>query len=128
MNRAPTLSEPLHIRVADRLRTDIRDGIYAPGKRLPPELDLASFLQVSRGTLRHALRVLLDEGMIETVAGKGTFVPRYEPRRSIGLIGMVLPSVVRARNPELISGAEETVRQAGYSLVLGISGDERWLE
>jgi GntR family transcriptional regulator of arabinose operon len=122
------VSEPLHIRVADRLRADIRDGTYAPGQRLPPEIDLASLLQVSRGTLRHALRVLLDEGMIETVAGKGTFVPRYEPLRSIGLIGMVLPSVVRARNPELISGAEETVRHAGYSLVLGISGDERWLE
>jgi LacI family transcriptional regulator/LacI family repressor for deo operon, udp, cdd, tsx, nupC, and nupG len=41
---------------------------------------------------------------------------------------MVLPSVVRTRNPELISGAEETVREAGGSLMLGISGDERWLE
>src|SRR5437868_5565278 len=128
MNRTPALSEPLHIRIAERLRAEIRDGTYAPGQRLPREIELATLLQVSRGTLRHALRVLLDEGMIETVAGKGTFVPRYEPRRSIGLIGMILPSVVRARNPELISGAEETVRQAGYSLVLGISGDERWLE
>src|SRR5215470_10160094 len=128
MDRTDTSSEPLHVRVADRIRADIRDGIYAPGERLPAEVYLANFLRVSRGTLRHALRVLLDEGMIETIAGKGTFVPHYEPRRSIGLIGMILPSVVRARNPELITGAEETARQAGYSLVLGISGDERWLE
>jgi len=128
MDRTDTSSEPLHVRVADRIRADIRDGIYAPGERLPAEVYLANFLRVSRGTLRHALRVLLDEGMIETIAGKGTFVPHYEARRSIGLIGMILPSVVRARNPELITGAEETARQAGYSLVLGISGDERWLE
>jgi LacI family transcriptional regulator len=50
------------------------------------------------------------------------------PQRAAGLIGMILPSVVRARNPELIDGAEETFRQANYSLVLGISGDDRWLE
>jgi DNA-binding LacI/PurR family transcriptional regulator len=35
---------------------------------------------------------------------------------------------VRARNPELIGGAEEVCRQANYSLVLGISGDDRRLE
>jgi DNA-binding LacI/PurR family transcriptional regulator len=49
-------------------------------------------------------------------------------RLASGLVGMVLPSVVRARNPELIGGAEETLREAGYSLLLGISGDDRWLE
>jgi len=37
---------------------------------------------------------------------------------------VVLPSVVRARNPELIAGAEHIVSQAGYSSLLGISGDE----
>jgi DNA-binding LacI/PurR family transcriptional regulator len=50
------------------------------------------------------------------------------PQPAAGLIGMILPSVVRARNPELIGGAEEVCRQANYSLVLGISGDDRRLE
>jgi len=45
-----------------------------------------------------------------------------------GLIGLILPSVVRARNPELIDGAAEVCRQTHYSLVLGISGDDRQLE
>jgi DNA-binding LacI/PurR family transcriptional regulator len=45
-----------------------------------------------------------------------------------GLIGMVIPSVIRARFPELIGGAEEIIRQAGYSLVLGASGDDRSVE
>ena len=55
------------------------------------------------------------------------FVSRA-PSRTSGLIGMVLPSVVRHRFPELIGGAEETIRRAGYSLVLGASGDDRSLE
>jgi DNA-binding LacI/PurR family transcriptional regulator len=50
------------------------------------------------------------------------------PTRVAGLIGMLLPSVIRARFPELIAGTEEIVRQAGYSLVLGTSGDDRSLE
>jgi LacI family transcriptional regulator len=55
-------------------------------------------------------------------------VATQAPKRSTGLIGMVLPSVVRARFPELIGGAEEVIRRAGYSLVLGASGDDRTLE
>jgi DNA-binding LacI/PurR family transcriptional regulator len=51
-----------------------------------------------------------------------------DPTRVAGLIGMLLPSVIRARFPELIGGAEEIIRQAGYSLVLGTSGDDRSLE
>jgi DNA-binding LacI/PurR family transcriptional regulator len=120
--------EPLHAQIAARVREDVRNGLYRPGQRLPAEVDLARELGVSRGTVRHALRVLLSDGVIHTVAGRGSFVPEGAMRRSAGLIGMILPSVVRARNPELISGAEETLRMAGYSLVLGISGDDRWLE
>jgi GntR family transcriptional regulator, arabinose operon transcriptional repressor len=128
MDRGDAPSEPLHARIAARVRRDVRDGLYSPGERLPSEVDLARQLSVSRGTVRQALTALLVEGLLETVPGRGTFVTDGSTHRAAGLIGMVLPSVVRARNPELVDGAEETIRQAGYSLVLGISGDERWLE
>jgi GntR family transcriptional regulator of arabinose operon len=128
MDRQDNVSAPLHVQIAARMRRDVRAGIYRPGQRLPAEVDLARDLGVSRGTLRHALRALLDDGVIHTLPGRGTFVRDGTRDRAAGLVGMVLPSVVRARNPELIGGAEETLREAGYSLVLGISGDERWLE
>src|SRR5438067_2533071 len=119
MDRTSGSSEPLHAQIAARVRDHVRAGVYSPGQRLPAEIDLARELGVSRGTVRHALRVLLNDGVIQTVAGRGSFVPDMIMRRSAGLIGMILPSVVRARNPELIGGAEETLRNAGYSLVLG---------
>jgi GntR family transcriptional regulator of arabinose operon len=128
MDRDPESSEPLHARVAARVRRDVRDGVYRAGERLPSEVDLARQLGVSRGTVRQAFGALLDEGLLQTVAGRGTFVSNRATQRTAGLIGMILPSVVRARNPELIGGAEETARQAGYSLILGISGDDRQLE
>src|SRR5947208_9682541 len=128
MDRSTDSSEPLHTQVATRLRQEVRQGVYHTGQRLPAEVDLARQLGVSRGTVRQALTALLNEGLLQTVPGRGTFVGNGAPQRAAGLIGMILPSVVRARNPELIDGAEETFRQANYSLVLGISGDDRTLE
>ena len=128
MNRAGDSSEPLHARIAARLRGDVRQGVYAPGQRLPAEVELARQLGVSRGTVRQALTTLLKEGLLRTVPGRGTFVSDGSGQRNAGLVGMILPSVVRARNPELIDGAGEVLREAGYSVVLGISGDDRWLE
>src|SRR6266540_2079116 len=128
MDRLERPSEPLHAQIAARVRREVQEGVYGPGQRLPAEVHLARQLGVSRGTVRQALTALLEEGLLQTVPGRGTFVAHGSLQRSIGLIGMILPSVVRARNPELIDGAEEAARQAGYSLVLGISGDDRWLE
>ena len=128
MDRMQHAPEPLHAQIAARVRQQVRDGGYATGQRLPSEVAFARELGVSRGTIRQALTTLIVEGLLETIPGRGTFVSHGHAQRTAGLIGMILPSVVRARNPELIDGAEETARQAGYSLILGISGDERWLE
>src|SRR2546429_6408805 len=105
MNRQGNGSEPLHAQIAARVRRYVRDGVYNPGQRLPAEVDLARTFGVSRGTLRHALRVLMNEAVIQTVPGRGTFIGDALLPRAAGLIGMILPSVVRARNPELIGGA-----------------------
>jgi GntR family transcriptional repressor for pyruvate dehydrogenase complex len=57
----------------------IRQGIYAAGDRLPPERELAERLQVSRPSLREALRVLELTGIVESRHGGGTFVLDADP-------------------------------------------------
>lgn len=54
----------------------VRLGLVAPGDRLPSERELAERLGVSRVTLREVLKVLQDEGMVESRRGRygGTFV------------------------------------------------------
>jgi DNA-binding LacI/PurR family transcriptional regulator len=128
MDRDGPSSEPLHARIAALVREDVRAGRYAPGQRLPAEVGLARQLGVSRGTLRQAFSALLSEGLLQTLPGRGTFVTDRSSPSPSGLIGMLLPSVVRARNPELIAGAEQVVSAAGYSLLLAISGDELSLQ
>ncbi|MBC9715512.1 FadR family transcriptional regulator [Streptomyces sp. TRM66268-LWL] len=54
----------------------IRLGLVAAGERLPAERELAELLGISRVTLREVLRVLQDEGLVESRRGRygGTFV------------------------------------------------------
>lgn len=61
-------------RIADELRQSIRAGELRPGDRLPAESKLAEQYRRSVPTIRDALRLLRDEGLIEKQHGRGNFV------------------------------------------------------
>lgn len=69
-----TDSRHLYLQVMDRLKDDIKAGVFQENERLPSEFDLAKQLGVSRATLREALRVLEEENVITRRHGVGTFV------------------------------------------------------
>ncbi len=69
--------EPYYQQLAAILRADIRSGGLGPGEALPSEPQLMHTYGVSRGTVRKALEVLRDEGLIETVRRRGS---RVRPR------------------------------------------------
>jgi GntR family transcriptional regulator len=64
----------LHDQVRRRLEKLIADRPLPPGSQLPTETELASELNVSRTTIRNALKALEYEGKIERTPGKGTIV------------------------------------------------------
>lgn len=67
--------------VAERLRKAIVEGAYGQGRRMPAERQIAQALAVSRGTVREALKLLREDGMVERRVGIGTFVaPSGGPR------------------------------------------------
>lgn len=70
---APARRRGLADEVADRLREAIFSGAYAPGAPLR-EVDLSGALQVSRGPVREALRVLEREGLVHCAWHRGTTV------------------------------------------------------
>jgi len=65
---------PLWKAIADALRSDLADGRYAPGDKLPTEAALAGRFGVNRHTVRHGIAALVDEGLIRTRRGAGAFV------------------------------------------------------
>lgn len=60
--------------IVAQVRELIRDGQLRPGQRLPAERELAERFQVSRASLREAIRALEIEGLVVIRAGAGTFV------------------------------------------------------
>jgi len=60
--------------IAADLAAKIRNGQYAPGATLPPQRELSAAYQVTLMTLRQALRVLSDDGLVVQQPGRGTFV------------------------------------------------------
>lgn len=69
-----TKNQPQYAVVADTLISAIADNTYPVGSLLPPEIDLADQFGVSRNTMRSAIRVLVDMGMVSRRAGMGTLV------------------------------------------------------
>jgi GntR family transcriptional regulator len=64
--------------VADQLRAAIDAGEYEPGRRIPSLQALVRETGLAVETIRRAIRVLADEGIVYTVQGRGTFVSKGE--------------------------------------------------
>lgn len=65
---------PLYLQISELLIRDIASGRLIDGERLPPEREMASQLGIAVGTLRQALKVLADKGLIAAVQGSGNYI------------------------------------------------------
>ena len=74
--RPPTITEA----VADTLREAIFRGDLEQGKPLR-EVELSQSLNVARGTLREALRILQEDGLVDIIPHRGTFVTKLSVRK-----------------------------------------------
>jgi len=66
--------KPLYQIVADAILEQIERGVYQPGERLPSESELVKMFDVGRNTVRHALSELVDQDVVRTIQGVGSFV------------------------------------------------------
>lgn len=76
--------------VVDVLCARLASGVYPQGSRLPSERQLAASMQVARNTLREALDILEQKGLILRRAGSGSFV--VDPDRSDNALPVVASS------------------------------------
>jgi GntR family transcriptional regulator len=75
MEAPPTLdTRLLYRRVYLAVAQDIEQRVLKPAERLPSERELCEQLSVSRATVRRALRQLANDGLVESIPGRGTFV------------------------------------------------------
>ena len=81
---------PLYHSLAERLSQAIRDGLYPVGAMLPTEAELRARFGLSRHTVREAIRMLQEAGMVSRHQGLGTRVLRKRgaPRYVQTLVGV----------------------------------------
>lgn len=70
--------EPAYLTIANALSDQIGAGVYRAGDQLPTEPQLRAQYGVSPMTVRRAINILLDRGLVTTTQGKGTFVRSLE--------------------------------------------------
>ena len=67
-------NKPIYIKIYDKIKSAIKGGTYPPGSFLPTEQELETLYQVSRTTIRKAVKLLSDEGILSVRQGCGTMV------------------------------------------------------
>ena len=70
----PTPLRLMYEQIADHIAARIEAGELAPGAKLPPERELAEEYGVAYNTVRRAMDVLRERGLIVTMHGRGTYV------------------------------------------------------
>jgi DNA-binding GntR family transcriptional regulator len=66
--------DPVYLRVLEDLRMRIREGVLEPGARVPSRNAIIAKYGVGETAAKHALQVLVTEGLIEARAGSGSYV------------------------------------------------------
>lgn len=99
----PIRPKKLSEEIVDQIKELIARGELQPGQRIPSERELASFLGVSRPSVREAIMVLEAMGFLDSRQGGGTYV------RSLAEVTMADPlaSMVEHRDPRMLHALTE---------------------
>ncbi len=77
MSWKPDLSSatgPLYKALAGMLETDIKNGTLMPGTKLPPQRELADYLDINLSTVSRAFKLCEQSGLISAAVGNGTYI------------------------------------------------------
>ena len=86
--------KPMYVKIRERLERELASGRYVAGEKFPSEAALVRRFEASRITVGRAVRELTERGLLQRVAGSGTYVRGAEPRAKEGLLfGLVIPNL-----------------------------------
>jgi DNA-binding transcriptional regulator YhcF (GntR family) len=132
----------LHTKTADgvpsRIRSilcdEIKRGVYGASGRLPAERSLAERFGVSRTSVRECLNILVKDGMLVRLVGKGTFVGSAAGEfsstlapagRLAFLIGENIFQFVQPGYTRILVGAEQAAERLSIAVSVDRGGRER---
>ncbi|KRE86568.1 GntR family transcriptional regulator [Paenibacillus sp. Soil766] len=123
---------PLYKQIYQSIKDRIQTGELRPKDRVPSEQEFMDEYKVSKITVKNALAALVDEGLVNRIQGKGTFVssiPSLTVQKnaslpaptSSGYIGLIIPTMKTMVIQKLVDYIEYYIKAAGYQLILHIT-------
>ncbi len=102
--------DPIYIQIVSQIKKLVLEGKLKPGDNIPAMRTLAKDLSVSVITVQKAYEILRDEGFLNTVVGKGTFVEKPE-----------IHDLKINQKENLITKIDETIK---FAYINGFNSDE----
>ncbi len=78
--------ESLYLQISNVIRSKITQGELRYGQRIPSERELAELYSVDRKTLRKAVSVLVEEGILTRMHGKGTYINKRQVAYDVNVV------------------------------------------
>lgn len=115
-------SSPTYLQIEEQLIYYFKQHNFLNGDRLPTEHQLMDLFGVSRTTVRKALQILKNKGLIDRNQGSGTFFTGKQKPTNIvpgsKILGIVNYFFMDYIYTEILRGIEEEARKSGYSLII----------
>ena len=79
--------------VAEQLKQQIVEGVYTIGDKLPTEPELMKTFKVGRSSIREAVKLLVNMGVVQVRQGSGTFVAEASDDNRGSINTVLLPCI-----------------------------------
>lgn len=113
--------------IVEWITEQIESGKLSEGDRIYSENELGSMFQVSRQTVRHAISVLSERGLLVSKRGSGTYVKdsrlNMHGRKKTMRVAAMMTYVDAYIFPSIIKEMERTFSKEGYSLQISFSNN-----
>lgn len=131
---------PVYLSLAAALEDDIRKGTLCPGMKLPPQRELADFLDIDFTTVTRAYNLCREKRLVYGVTGRGTFVASQDPSdlADEGVDCAVVQGFPGCGTDEIAAAARDVLSRSGAAGLFSyrdrdgsraaISAGVRWLE
>lgn len=120
---------PKYMELVVWVKSQIESGELKPGQKMYSENELTELFGLSRQTVRHAIGILEEEGLVERIRGSGTYLRdtrwNTEGRKRVAVVTTYVDSYIF---PKTIQGIENYLSEQGFAVQIAFTNNLFWRE
>lgn len=118
---------PKYVQLADWIKQKIREDGLEKGDKFYTEHALSDLFSVSRQTVRQAINMLINEGVLESRQGSGTYIASQTVSKKVSskTIGVIVTYFDEYIFPSIINGIESVISEKGYTMHMACTRNDQ---